>query len=167
MSKINEKREYFVKKWVKELSKKLQKPEEDLLLEGLTANDFGSKNVYIEHEDGSHSFYKYAFYVENEEEYAIFTEHCDYQELRKDWLNDIQEEESVNIGRLTRIKWIGDGNAYIEADNERLYLNKLQLQSLKEELNWFISYYADDFSPKNLRMLQNLSGKDNFHDSEE
>lgn len=167
MSNINDNRQYFVKKYVKQLSKKLKKPEEDLLLEGLTADDFGSTNVYIEHEDGSHSFYKYAFYVENTEQYAIFTEHCDYHEFKKDWLNDIQEDKDVNVGRLTSIKWIGDGNAYIEVDDERLYLNKLQLTSLKNELSSFIHYYAEDFSPKALHLLQNLTGKDNFHDSEE
>lgn len=47
MSNINDNRQYFVKKYVKQLSKKLKKPEEDLLLEGLTADDFGSTNVYI------------------------------------------------------------------------------------------------------------------------
>lgn len=156
MSELSNEREIFIKKWIKELAIKLQKSEKDLLLEGIQMMDF-KNNVFIEHEDGSSCFYKYAFYVENEKEYAIFTEHCDYHEFKKEWLNRIEEGDSVNIEQLVRIKWIGDGNAYIEADKERLSLNKMQMKSLQKELNNFINYYSEDFSPDQLRLLKNLS----------
>lgn len=164
MSQLDDKREVFVRKWVKQLSKKLQKPEEDLLVEGLTIDDFGSTNVYIEHEDGSHTYYKYAFYIENEDEYAVFTEHNDYHEFKKIWLTDIQEDTGVDLERVASIKWIGDGNAYLEIEKQKIYLNKLQLKSLQQEITWFINYYGEDFSPKQLHLLQNLTGKENFHD---
>lgn len=163
---IKEIREIFVKKWVKQLSKKLQKPEEDLLLEGLRVEDF-KDNVYIEYEDGSSSHYKYAFYIENDTEYAVFTEHCGYHEFNKDWLNNIEEYPDVNIGKLARIKWIGDGNAYVEIENERLYANKLQLKSLHKELGQFINYYSEDFAPSQLILLQNLTGIKNLHEDDE
>lgn len=164
---MNEKREKFMQKWHKELSKKLKKPEEDLLLEGLLCTDFGDTNVYIQHEDGSSSYYKSAFYVENETEYAIFTEHCDYHEFNKTWLEDIQEAPSVDIDREVRVKWIGDGNLYIECGEERLYLNKLQLKDLQRQVSSFISYYGEDFSPKQLLLLKNLTGKQNLHEEDE
>lgn len=158
MSALHDKRKYFMKKWVKELSKKIQKPEKDLLSAGLSADDFGGKNVFIEYEDGSSSFFKYAFYVENETEYAIFTEHCDYHEFNKDWLQQIQEEDSISVDKLTNIKWIGDGNAYVECEDKRLNLNKMELISLKRELDSFIRYYGEDFSPTQLKLFKNLTG---------
>lgn len=164
---MNQKRQYFMDKWVKELSKKLQKPEEDLLLEGLMADDFGDTNVFIEHEDGSSSFYMSSFYVENKTEYAVFTEHCDYHEFKKDWLNQIQEEKPVDLDKLVRIQWVGDGNAYIECDDTRIYMNKLQLKDLQRQLTRFINYYGEDFSPKQLHLLKNLTGKNNIHEDDE
>ena len=158
MSALNDKRQSFMKKWLKELSKKIQKPEEDLLIEGLGATDFGGKNVFIEYEDGSSSFFKYAFYVENDKEYAVFTEHCDYHEFNKDWLQQIQEEDSVNVGKLTDIKWIGDGNVHLMSDKEKMSLNKMELISLQKELNNFINYYGEDFSPSQLKLFKNLTG---------
>ena len=153
----NQKRQRFINKWVNELSDKLRKPKDDLLSSGLMADDFGSYNVFIEHEDGSTSHYKSAFFVENEKEYAIFTEHCDYHEFNKEWLNNIEEEETFYVEKLVRIKWAGGGVAYIECDNERLYLNKLQLKSLEKELSGFIRYYDKDFSPRELRLFKNSS----------
>lgn len=167
MSEIKNEREIFVTKWVKQLSEKLKKSEEDLLVEGLRVEDFGGKNIYLEYEDHSYSFYKYAFYVENEEEYAIFTEHCGYQEHKKDWINDIQETEAVYVDKVADIKWLGEGKTSLEINNEKLYLNKLELKSLHQQLSWFIHYYGEDFSPKQLHLLQNLTGTKNTHNIED
>lgn len=150
-------RKLFVKKWIKELSIKLRRPQEDLLSEGLMAFDFGAKNVFVEYEDGSSSFYKHSFYIENEKEYAVFTEHCDYHEFKKECLQQIQEEDEVTVDKITNINWIGDGNAYVECYNQKLQLNKMELVSLRRELNNFINYYGEDFSPAQLKLFKNLS----------
>ena len=157
----NQKRQRFIKKWVNELSDKLKKPKDDLLSDGLMADDFGSHNVFIEYEDGSSSHFKNAFFVENDKEYGIFTEHCDYHEFNKEWLNKIEEEATFYIDKLVKVKWAGGGVAYIECDNERLYLNKLQLKSLEQELSGFIRYYDKDFSHRELRMFRNSSDEEN------
>lgn len=157
----SQKRQRFIKKWVKELSDKLSKPTDDLLSDGLMADDFGSHNVFIEYEDGSSSHFKNAFFVENDKEYGIFTEHCDYHEFNKEWLNKIEEEATFYIDKLVKVKWAGGGVAYIECDNERLYLNKLQLKSLEQELGGFIRYYDKDFSHRELRMFRNSSDEEN------
>lgn len=157
MIKLEAKKKYLVKKWCKELSVKLKKPEEDLLREGLIDFDFGSKNVFVEYEDGSSSLYKNAFYVENEKEYAVFTEHCNYHEFKKEMLQQIQEEDEVTIDKIISVNWIGEGNAYVECSNQKIQLNKIELVSLRRELNNFINYYGEDFSPTQLKLFKNLS----------
>lgn len=47
----------------------------------LSASDFGvGSNVHLKFDDGSYAFFKYAFYLVDEDfnEVAIFTEHCGY-----------------------------------------------------------------------------------------
>lgn len=83
-------REKFVEKYLEQLSAKTLRNKESLLIEGLFCTDFKSR-VSILHEDGSTCHYKYAFFVEDEAYYAVFTEHCGYHEFKKEWLEKIEE----------------------------------------------------------------------------
>lgn len=47
----------------------------------LSASDFGAgSNVHLKFDDGSYAFFKYAFYLVDEDfnEFAVLTEHCGY-----------------------------------------------------------------------------------------
>lgn len=49
----------------------------------LTAYDFSNEAVELEFEDGSKVLFKYAFIVEGDEYYGVFTEHCGYHCIYK------------------------------------------------------------------------------------
>lgn len=82
-------RNLFVEKYVKELSQKTGKSQQELLAHGLSAYDL-KDIVSVVYEDGSNSNYRYAFFIENKENYAVFTEHCGYHEFKKIWLEKIE-----------------------------------------------------------------------------
>ena len=124
----NQKRQRFIKKWVNELSDKLKKPKDDLLSDGLMADDFGSHNVFIEYEDGSSSHFKNAFFVENDKEYGIFTEHCDYHEFNKEWLNKIEEEATLATA-------VGEINQKLEKIINEQKEIKTTCQKCEEKIN--------------------------------
>ncbi len=84
-------RQRMIQKYVNELSEKLNKPKEILMSHGLSITDFKS-SVSITYEDGSTSFFKHAFFVQNEDCFAVFTEHCSYHEFKKVWLELIVED---------------------------------------------------------------------------
>jgi predicted nucleic-acid-binding Zn-ribbon protein len=63
---------------------------------GLKCEDF-TKNIAIIFEDDSVTNYNYAFFVENKEKYAIFTEHCGYFEYWKDSVKNIEEHNIFNV----------------------------------------------------------------------
>lgn len=77
-------RKEMVAKFVKELAQKTTRSTEDLLGTGLYATDFPHQEVKVDFEDGSSMNLRYAFFVENDEQYAIFTEHCGYYVFYKD-----------------------------------------------------------------------------------
>lgn len=72
----------LIQKWAVKLSEKLNRPVEEILSEGLSLGDFNSE-VEIKFQDGSHAFFKYAFFVVDTKEKlcAIFSEHCGYLEI--------------------------------------------------------------------------------------
>jgi hypothetical protein len=70
--------------WAGELSERLGRPKEDLLVSGLCANDFSpTRCVEIRFADGSLARFKFAFAIVSEAKnhVAIFTEHCGYFEI--------------------------------------------------------------------------------------
>lgn len=90
------KRQKFIQKWNKELIQKLSKNHQEFKIFELKSDNF-KKNVAIEFEDGSIANYRYAFFVENKDEYAIFTEHCGYYEFQKNEIKEIQEHDTWKV----------------------------------------------------------------------
>ena len=84
---INTKRLIVILPFIKELAQKFQRDEKEITANGLTAYDFKGE-VLLTYEDGSSIHYKNAFMLSNQEEIAVFTEHCGYH------LYDIKEFES-------------------------------------------------------------------------
>lgn len=96
MKNLKDERTVFVKNWRKELSKKLLRTQKELIIFGLNFEDF-NKNIAIVFEDDSVANYNYAFFVENKEKYAIFTEHCGYFEYWKDSVKKIEEHNIFKV----------------------------------------------------------------------
>ena len=44
----------------------------------INLQNFSTRGVEIHFEDGSHATFKYAFFLEMDDEVAVFTEHCGY-----------------------------------------------------------------------------------------
>lgn len=79
----HEQKAEFVRQWISELSRDLQRRRDTLTTLGLRAYDFGG-HVRIEFEDGSIVDFRHAFFVQKRDEpghIAVFTEHCGYHEF--------------------------------------------------------------------------------------
>ena len=136
INKIQEEKNYFVKKWIKELVKKIKR--DKLLDSGLMCTDFGAYDVFVEYEDGSSVFYRNAFIVKNKKETAIFTEHNGYCELKNEYINHIEEQNSNDDSNFS-IKLKKSGKVQIKylKNNKKITLNKDELSKLQSELNIF------------------------------
>lgn len=55
------------------------------------------------------------------------------------------------------VKWAAPNTLYIrsnkENDDNRLYMSKVELISLRDEINEFIEYYSTDFSKANINTI--------------
>lgn len=78
-------------KFLKELSLKLNRSEEELLLIGLICTDFTNK-VSFSLDDGTKMELPRAFSVERDEEIGVFTEHYSYFVIDKDAVLFFEEE---------------------------------------------------------------------------
>lgn len=85
-----ERRQNIVSKFVLSLETKLKRSKKSLLEDGLKTIDF-KDNVKVKFEDGSELNFKYAFYVESEDDYGVFTEHCGYYTFPKYLLESINQ----------------------------------------------------------------------------
>lgn len=81
----------YVQRFGEELSQKTGRTVESLLSLGLLATDFKDE-VIIKLEDYSELKFNYAFYVQNEDLIAVFTEHYGYHAFFKDEVLDIFEK---------------------------------------------------------------------------
>lgn len=167
---INEKktREKLVKKYVVQLSKKVGRTQEELLSIGLLCTDFNS-DLFLEYEDGSTSNYHNAFYVENEQYYCVFTEHCSYHEYPKEWLNSIEQYNDSSRQekeKLARVKWAGTHTPYVslERTDERIYPTKRELVAMRDELDEFIKYYHESFQPHTIDLEDEFDDEDSLTD---
>ena len=73
-----------LREWAPELSRKLQRPADRIIAEGLTAFDFSpGRSVEVRHPDGSKVGFKLAFSVVRPhlKQAAVFTEHDGYVEF--------------------------------------------------------------------------------------
>lgn len=54
--------------------------------------------------------------------------------------------------KLTHVKWISHNLPciIINRDDSRLYLTKLELEELRDEIDEFITYYKDEFDVTNI-----------------
>jgi len=46
-----------------------------------------------------------------------------------------------------RIKWAAPNVPYIEFGDNRIYLRKVDIKAIRQELNDFMTYYKEDFTP--------------------
>jgi hypothetical protein len=81
----------YVEQFIEELAIKTGRTQEDLLMRGLLATDFKG-DVIVKLEDSSEMKFNYAFYVENSDLVAIFTEHYGYHAFFKDEILDIFQQ---------------------------------------------------------------------------
>ena len=56
------------------------------------------------------------------------------------------------MSKLTHVKWISSNLPVImlKRNDDRLYLTKLELKELRDEIDEFIEYYKEDFEEPNI-----------------
>lgn len=81
----------YVEQFIEQLVEKTGRTQNDLLSLGLLATDF-KDHVIVKLEDSSEMKFNYAFYVENADLVAIFTEHYGYHAFFKDEIIDIFQQ---------------------------------------------------------------------------
>lgn len=64
--------------WAECLSEKLSRPAKEIEEEGLRASDFPNAVVRLRFEDRSSVVFEHAFLVRNDDDIAVFSEHCGY-----------------------------------------------------------------------------------------
>lgn len=90
-----------VDQWAPELAKKLNRPEETVRAEGLSAYDFSScSSVDLKFSDNSYAHFALAFSIVSKDRnlVAVFTEHCGYMVFPLvPEMQVIEREENVYI----------------------------------------------------------------------
>jgi len=87
---LHEYRKSIVEQFIKELVYKTKRTADELVTNGLLFTDFKYKVSFIL-DDGSKMSIKRAFYVRNEQEICVFTEHYGYIIFEVDNLVEIEE----------------------------------------------------------------------------
>lgn len=73
------------------------------------------------------------------------------------------------MAKLTHVKWISSNIPAIllNRNDDRLYLTKLELKELRDEIDEFIKYYKEDFEEPNINWDDRDEIEYHFEDEDE